>query len=54
MPLLHQSFDMYGYDKHKWVILDMAGTDRDTLRTIEYTMINHFNKLGMSLNKRLK
>ena len=54
MPLLHQSFDMYGYDKHKWVILDMAGTDRDTLRTIEYTMINHFNQLGMSLNKRLK
>ena len=54
MPLLHKSFDMYGYDKHKWVILDMAGTDRETLRTIEYTMINHFNQLGMSLNKRLK
>ena len=54
MPLLHQSFDMYGYDKHKWIVLDMAGTDRDTLRTIEYTMINHFNQLGMSLNKRLK
>jgi len=54
MPLLHHSFDMYGYDKHKWVVLDMAGTDRETLRTIEYTMINHFNQLGMSLNKRLK
>ncbi len=54
IPLLHQSFDMYGYDKHKWVVLDMAGTDRDTLRTIEYSMINHFNQLGMSLNKRLK
>jgi hypothetical protein len=54
MPGLHKSFDLYGYDKHKWVILDMAGTDRETLRTIEYTMINHFNQLGMSLNKRLK
>jgi len=54
MPLLHKSFDMYGYDKHKWVVLDMAGTDRETLRTIEYTMINHFNKLGLSLNVRLK
>ncbi len=54
MPLLHHSFDMYGYDKHKWVIMDMAGTDRETLRAIEYTMINHFNRLGMSLNKRLK
>jgi len=54
MPYLHHSFDMYGYDKHKWIIMDMAGTDRETLRTIEYTMINHFNKLGMSLNKRLK
>ena len=54
LPLLHHSFDLYGFDNHKWVILDMAGTDRDTLRTIEYTMINHFNKLGMSLNLRLK
>lgn len=54
MPYLHHSFDTYGYDKHKWVVLDMAGTDRETLRNIEYTMINHFHQLGMSLNKRLK
>jgi hypothetical protein len=54
IPLLHQSFDMYGWDKHKWVILDMAGTDRETLRTIEYTMINHLNQIGLSLNVRLK
>lgn len=54
MPNLHHSFDMYGWDTHKWVIIDMAGMDRDTLRTLEYTMINHYNKLGMSLNKRLK
>lgn len=54
LPLLHKSFDMYGYDNHKWLIMDMSGTDRETLRTIEYTMINHFNKLGMSLNVRLK
>lgn len=54
LPLLHDSFDMYGFDKHKWVVLDMAGTDKETLRTIEYTMINHFHQLGMSLNIRLK
>lgn len=54
LPLLHKSFDTYGYDNHKWVVMDMSGTDRETLMMIEYTMINHFNKLGMSLNKRLK
>ena len=54
LPGLHHSFDMYGFDNHKWVVLDMAGTDKETLRTIEYTMINHFNQLGMSLNVRLK
>lgn len=54
LPELHKSFDMYGFDKHKWVVMDMAGTDRETLRTIEYTMINHFHQLGMSLNIRLK
>jgi hypothetical protein len=54
LPLLHHSFDLYGFANHKWVVLDMAGTDRETLRTIEYTMINHFNKLGLSLNVRLK
>jgi hypothetical protein len=54
IPLLHDSFDMYGWDTHKWTIIDMAGVDRETLRTIEYAMINHYNKLGMSLNKRLK
>ncbi len=54
LPLLHKSFDMYGWDNHKWVVMDMSGTDRETLMYIEYTMINHFNKLGLSLNKRLK
>lgn len=54
MPYLHHSFDMYGWDNHKWYIIDMSGVDRETLKHIEYTMINHFNKLGMSLNKRLK
>lgn len=54
LPELHKSFDMYGFDTHKWVVMDMAGTDRETLRMIEYTMINHFHQLGMSLNIRLK
>lgn len=54
LPYLHHSFDMYGYENHKWMHMDMAGTDKETLRIIEYALINHFTKLGMSLNKRLK
>ena len=54
LPALHHSFDLYGFDNHKWVVMDMAGTDKQTLTTIEYTMINHFSKLGLSLNVRLK
>jgi hypothetical protein len=54
LPVLHHSFDLYGFENHKWVVLDMSGTDKETLTTIEYTMINHFSKLGLSLNKRLK
>lgn len=54
MPYLHQSFDLYGYDKHKWVVMDMSGMDKETLQIIEYKLINNFNKTGMSLNKRLK
>jgi hypothetical protein len=54
IPLLHDSFDIYGWDAHKWTVIDMAGVDRETLRIMEYAMINHYNKLGMSLNVRLK
>jgi hypothetical protein len=54
LPYLHHSFDLYGYDKHKWVVLDMSGMDKETLQIIEYKLINHFNNTGMSLNKRLK
>jgi hypothetical protein len=32
----------------------MAGMDKETLQMIEYKLINHFNKTGMTLNKRLK
>jgi hypothetical protein len=45
---------MYGYDTHKWIVMDMGGTDRETLRIIESTLIEHFTKLGMSLNIRIK
>ena len=54
LPGLHSSFDMYGYDTHKWIVMDMGGTDRETLRIIESTLIEHFTKLGMSLNIRIK
>ena len=54
LPYLHESFSKYGYDNHSWVIMDMAGMDKDTLQIIEYAMANEFTKLGISLNKRLK
>lgn len=54
LPYLHKSFDTYGWENHKWEVIDMAGLDKETLKTIEYAMINQFNQLGMSLNKRLK
>ena len=54
LPYLHHSFDLYGYDKHKWVVMDMSGMDKETLQMIEYKLINNFSKTGMSLNKRLK
>jgi len=54
LPYLHTSFEMYGYENHKWVTIDMSGMDKKTLEIIEYGMANEFTKLGISLNKRLK
>ena len=54
LPLLHQSFDTFGFDNHKWETIDMSGVDKETLMMIEYQMINNFNNLGISLNVRLK
>jgi hypothetical protein len=54
IPALHNSFDLYGYDNHKWYVVNVEGMDRETLTMVEYSIINHFNNLGISLNKRLK
>lgn len=54
IPYLHNSFEKYGWDTHTWKVINMSGMDRETLRTLEYAMINHFNGLGLSLNKRLR
>ena len=54
MPYLHNSFETYGYENHKWITMDMSGMDKKTLEIIEYAMANEFTKLGISLNKRLK
>jgi hypothetical protein len=54
LPALHYSFDLYGFENHKWKVIDLAGMDKETLTMVEYTMINHFSKLGLSLNVRLK
>jgi hypothetical protein len=54
LPYLHKSFETYGYENHKWIIMDMSGLDKKTLEIVEYTMANEFTKLGISLNKKLK
>jgi hypothetical protein len=54
LPYLHNSFETYGYENHKWIIMDMSGLDKKTLEIIEYAMANEFTKLGISLNKKLK
>jgi len=50
IPLLHQSFDMYGWDNHKWYVFEMPGVDRESLKRMESNLIQKIQKQGMSLN----
>ena len=54
IPLLHNSFDMYGWDNHKWYVFEMPGVDRESLKRMESNLIQKIQKQGMSLNIRIK
>ena len=48
--LLHDSFTQFGFENHKFDVMDFAGLDRETLRSIERTMIEDYQQKGISLN----
>lgn len=48
--LLHDSFTEFGFENHKFDVMDFAGLDRETLRSIERTMIEDYQQKGISLN----
>lgn len=54
IPLLHASFDMYGWDNHKWYVFEMPGVDRESLKRMESNLIEKIQKQGISLNIRVK
>lgn len=55
LPLLHQSFEKWGIDNHKFeTILDMGNMDREQLAFIETSFIQSFQQIGKSLNIRTK
>ena len=53
LPLLHDSFDKYGYENHKWKIIEECpDCTRDEIKTLESSYIK-INKIkGISLNQR--
>jgi hypothetical protein len=52
LPILHQSFDKFGFENHKVdVVLELEGIDRTQLRFIEKSFIQSFQQKGISLNK---
>jgi adenine-specific DNA glycosylase len=55
IPLLHKSFDKYGYDNHKIeVVVELEDIDRKQLQFIESSFIQSFKEIGKSLNIRTK
>ena len=53
LPLLHNSFDTYGIENHKFITLLEIDTDREALHQIEVSFIKQFIKENKSLNKRI-
>lgn len=49
---LHNSFDKYGIDTHRWVKFVEIDADRQTLHNIEKTFIKGFMQENKSLNTR--
>lgn len=53
LPGLHDSFDKYGVDNHKFkTIFESEGIDRKQLEYIERSFIEAVQQTGKSLNKR--
>lgn len=51
IPLLHDSFDKYGFKNHKFVVLgEFEGIDDKQLRMHETTFIRAFKMINKSLN----
>jgi hypothetical protein len=51
LPALHNSFDTYGIDNHKFkTILELEGIDRKQLEYIESSFIQAVKQTGKSLN----
>jgi hypothetical protein len=55
IPLLHKSFDKYGYENHIIkVLVEFEDIDREQLQFIETTFIKVFKQINKSLNIRIK
>ena len=54
LPLLHDSFDKYGIENHKFeVVVELEGYDRKQLAYVESSFIQSFKEIGKSLNVRI-
>jgi hypothetical protein len=53
LPGLHESFDKYGLDNHRFeIILQLEGIDRKQLQFMEKSFIDAIQQTGKSLNTR--
>jgi hypothetical protein len=54
LPLLHESFDLYGINNHIFeTIVELGDIDRKQLGFIETSFIQSFKEIGKSLNVRI-
>jgi len=52
LPGLHDSFDKFGIDNHKFeIVVELEGYDRKQLSYVESSFISAFKQIGKSLNK---
>jgi hypothetical protein len=54
LPLLHDSFDKYGVENHKFeIVVELEGYDRKQLGYVESTFIKSFKQINKSLNVKI-
>lgn len=54
LPLLHQSFELYGIENHIFeTVVELEGYDRKQLGYVESSFIKSFKQINKSLNKRI-